>query len=157
MNLNFKSGHKGFLVILFIGVILLVVAVVYQVVTDKKINEWTHTDAKVVDYIKESKLDSDGEYEVIYRAVIRYVVDGTVYEVKSASSSNIRPITGMKKIIAYNPENPQQFIEINDGKIVKILLYVLGAIISCAGGILFLVSCRKPRGTSNDADSNYSK
>ena len=38
MKFDLKSGHKGFLVILFIGVVLLVVAVVYQVVTDKKIN-----------------------------------------------------------------------------------------------------------------------
>lgn len=142
MNFNFKSGHKGFLVIMFIGLIILVAAVIYNVVTNNKVNDWTHTDAKVAGYTREYHDNSDGERELMYREILEYTVDGVKYEVEGMSISNIPPLTGVSKKIAYNPDNPKDFIEIQDSKTVKILLYVIGGILTCAGIALFLASCR---------------
>lgn len=150
MNFNIKSGHKGFIVIMFIGLILLAAAVIYNVVTDSKISDWQHTDAKVVGYKREYKDNSDGERELMYREILEYTVDGTRYEVEGVSISNIPPLTGVSKKIAYNPESPEDFIEIQESKSVKILLYVLGGILSLAGLGMFLASCRT-HPTANEA------
>ena len=142
MNFNIKSGHKGFVVIMFIGLILLSAAVIYNIVTDGKINHWTHTEAKVVGYKEEYKDNSDGERELMYREILEYTAGGIKYEEEGMSLSNIPPLTGVSKKIAYNPDNPKDFIEIQDSKTVKILLYVIGGILSLAGLGMFLASCR---------------
>ena len=142
MNFNIKSGHKGFIVIMCIGLIILIGAIVYNVVTNNKVNDWTHTEAKVVGYNEEYKNNSDGELELMYREILEYTADGIKYEEEGMSVSNIPPLTGVSKKIAYNPDNPKDFIEIQDSKIVKILLYVIGGIFTCVGFAMFLASCR---------------
>lgn len=142
MNYKIKSGHKGFIVIMFIGLIILIGAIVYNVVTNNKVNDWTHTEAKVVGYKEEYHDNSDGERELMYREILEYTADGIKYEEEGISVSSIPPLTGVSKKIAYNPDNPKDFIEIQDSKFVKIWLYVIGGILTCAGFALFLASCR---------------
>ena len=142
MSFNIKSGHKGFVLIMLIGVVLLATAVTYHVLTEGKIKHWTHTEAKVTGYEREYKENSDGERELMYRTILEYTVDDTRYEAKGMSVTNVPPLTGVIVKIAYNPESPEDFIEIGESNSVKILLYVIGGILTCAGVVLFLASCR---------------
>lgn len=143
MSFNIKSGHKGFVLIMLIGVVLLAAAVTYHVLT-----EGTHTEAKVTGYEREYKENSDGERELMYRTILEYTVDGTRYEAKGMSITNVPPLTGVIVKIAYNPESPEDFIEIGESNSVKILLYVIGGILTCAGVVLFLASCRSNSATN---------
>ena len=144
MKFNIKSGHKGFLVILFIGVALLVAAVIHQVVMNKINNEWTRAEAKVAAYKRDFVKNSDGETELVYKAVLSWTVDGVEYRGESADYFHYNPpIIGASYRIAYNPENPQDMVEIDNGILVEIILYAIGAILSCAGIGFFLKSCIK--------------
>lgn len=150
MKFSLKSGHKGFILIALFGVIILAAAAIFQFVTDRKMNEWTHTEAKVAAYRREVEMTGDGDRKFVYKAVLAWTVDGVEYRGESADQFKHQPIIGVTYRIAYNPKNPQQFYEIDNGIWVKILLYGIGGILTCAGIGFFLFSCRTRLSKSKD-------
>jgi len=149
LKVDLKSGHKGFILIAIFGIILIVAGVIYQIVTDRKFAEWPRTDAKVVAYAREIGSDVDSVDGWVYYEIFEYTVDGKVYKVRSRSHSSVPPILGVSDKIAYNPKNPRDFIEVNEGIPVEIFLYIIGGLLTCAGVVLFLISSRK-RSTASE-------
>ena len=137
MKFSLKSGSKGFILFAIFGIVLIVAGAIYHSVTERKTEEWPQTDAKIVWYERD---DFDGEK---YRAILEYTVDGKVYKERSSSLSSVQPILGVGQRIAYNPQNPRDFIEIDEGLSVDVFLYAIGGVLICAGVVLFFVSCCK--------------
>ncbi len=129
-----QMGVFGTIIILIIGIGILFGATYYKKHLDNKYGDWIHIKATVVDYEKEYKRDSDHGYDWYYREIVEYEVDGNVYKQTSQSSSNIRPIIGSTRDIAYNPNDPQDSVfYTKDKNLLSIILYAMGGLFTIAG------------------------
>lgn len=137
---DFRSGHRGFLVIAAGGIVFLIIAMVFFISTKHKLDSWTRIEAKVVKWERYEKKDSDGDWVVMYSEIVEYEADGKIYTATNTASSNIRPTIGTTRTIAYDPESPETCIFVSDNYLLCIILFVLGGIITVSGISFFLRS-----------------
>ncbi len=138
--MSMKRNILAGILFLCIGVGLIAGSLIYKQSTDKKLAAWPHANAVVVDYDTEYKRDNNGDREIMYTEILEFEVDGKTYRVKSTSSSNIRPLLGTTREIAYDPVNPKNFVEKSTASIALIIFIIVGAAFAVGGPVLIVTS-----------------
>lgn len=117
---------------LAIGIGLIVGGSILKKATDQKIAEWTKVEGYVDRYITR-----DDDDDIMYTEIVKYVAaDGNTYEVKSSSSSNVKPTIGAKREVAYNPLNPDEAIIVSDSKMGTTLMFIVGGVFTAVGVLM---------------------
>lgn len=124
------------IILLLVGIVLIVVGSVVSTSTERKIKDWPHVTAVVSDYTTSKSSDND----TMYAEVLQYEVNGRLIESKSNVSTNYKPLLNVKKNIAYNPDNPYEFVftEGADKNLLPILLFVIGSLFTVIGASLLV-------------------
>ena len=78
----------------------------------QKLKEYSQTEGTVVDIIQEERKDNlriAGKHRshtyIVYTSVVEYCVDGVTYTLNGPPYQNPE-VTGTKKVVYYNPQNP---------------------------------------------------
>ncbi len=142
------SGRKTFLItgfiIILVGAALIAGGILYRNSVERKKSEWPHIQAVVVGNNRKDEED-DGYRETSYRAIVEYVVDGKVYKAAESNSSNVKPINGTTREIAYNPENPAEHVFISENQNLIMIILCVGGATFVFAGFLTLVTYAKKR------------
>lgn len=128
---NSKNQLLGGIILLVVGIGVLIGGIVYANSINSKVSKWPHVTAVVSDYVTTYDTDRD----IMYAEVLEYTVDGRVYKVKSSTSSNIPPVMGVRKEIAYNPDVPTNFVYADgiDKSLPMIIMFVIGGLFPILG------------------------
>lgn len=138
MNANKKQTIINVLLTvlcLAVGIGLIVGGSFIKKGNEKKINEWTHVYGTVVGYTTTTDIDDD-----MYSEIVEYEADGVKYRLKSSSSSNVRPSTGKKREVAYNPANPEEAILVSENRTIIIIMFVAGGVFTAIGALMAVSS-----------------
>ncbi len=151
--MNFLSGKRQILIgtlCFLIGAGMLIGGFFYNKSRTDKLNSWTQTTGVVVDYKISYDTDDDGFREEMYSEIVEFEVNGTKYTATDNSRSNVRPKMGKERVIAYNPDNPNQNMFVASGKTMLILLFALGGLFALLGaGSLVTVIVSKKKSNEN--------
>ncbi len=131
MEVHMDKDAKTFLVLLLIlaiGVGLCIWGVLDINKTNYYKDHGVDTTGYVVDYDRSTDEDDDD----IYYAIYEYHVDGVTYTVKDSDYSYYKPTKGIKHVVYYDPQNPEEAITDLDGGLGAILL-VIGLIFGLTG------------------------
>lgn len=145
------TSRKGFLItgvfVLLVGIALIAGGIIYRNVTNAKLESWTHVNAVVIGYTSRWEEDNDGDEELKYYATVEYKVGGVPFKATDHAGSRIRPTNGTNREIAYNPNNPSEYIFVEgEGTtdFVMIFLCVCGGAF-VFGAILVFITYGKKR------------
>ena len=133
-----KRNILAGILFLCIGAGLIAGSIIYKQSTEKKLGAWPHAHAEVVAYDFEYRRDDDGDMERYYYAILEFEANGKTYRVKSHTSSNMLPSVGTTREIAYDPVNPENFVEAESAGFAFVILMIVGAAFA-AGGLFFIV------------------
>ena len=144
MNATKKQFIINILLILLcivVGIGLIVGGSFIKKGNDKKIAEWTHVTGTVVDYTSSKDMDDD----IMYSEIVEYEVGGVKYRLKSSSSSNVRPQTGKKREVAYDPAKPERAIIVSENRLMTTIMFIVGSVFTAIGALLIVSSVLKGR------------
>lgn len=129
---------------LVLGIIFIIVAaalivggIFTKISHAEKLETYQPINATITDYIERVDYDDDGYANYTYYPIYTFEVDGNRYVVDDNIGSSAFPDIGTKKLILYNPANPNEIIHANDT--AGTFLIVFGVVF---GGIaVILIVC----------------
>ncbi|MDE7306949.1 MAG: DUF3592 domain-containing protein, partial [Clostridia bacterium] len=138
-------GWEGWvgLAALLIGLGLTAFSIWYLTDTVFKDMDYIRIEATVVE-IAEVRVKHPGEVSKIrYAEVAEYSVDGVTYKAQNNSASTAPKKVGSKITVAYNPENPSECFFPSSNYSVVVLVFVLSAGFTAAGGICLSIEAKE--------------
>ena len=125
------------IIALLIAAGLIVFAICYTVELDRKYSSYTHIEATVIDY-ELVKSNSGTNRRSHYYAVVEYEVDGKTYKARDNMSA-VSLKLGVKRKIAYNPDNPAECVFLYSENSLIVFLFCFGACFAVAGTVTAVV------------------
>lgn len=138
-------SKKSFKIELFSGIFVLVLgaglfagAFIFRQNRGYKVANWVHASATVVDYYTDTS-----DEDTLYYEIILYTVDGKDYRKRGEVGSSVIPLRGGTREIAYNPDNPDEFVFVSTGGTIFIVMLVAGAAFVFASVLLFATMAKR--------------